>query len=239
MPYSQAQLRARIRNRAAARRRMVGKSRMMSFRRRGVNTSKVRAALGFPDRMITKLEYRTSGIYSVAATPGYIDYNLNSIYDPEIAVGGHQPLWTDQYEAVYNKYRVFRCKYEVKIMALSTGGTPARYVALASAQAPGVLPTNIGDAWEQNRTANQVLPSGPDRVTTVRGNIALPKLQGQTSVEFKGDDGNDALLTANPTNPAVLRTIIESVNGNETQYTYDIRLTYFVEFFDRKTPHVS
>lgn len=220
--------------------RMPGKSAVIPFRRRrGVNTVKVKAALGFPDRMISKLEYRTNGIYSVALSPQYIDYNLNSIYDPEVALGGHQPLWTDQYAALYNKYRVFRCKYEVKIMSLSTGGTPARYVALASAQSTSSLPTNIGDAWEQNRTANKVLPSGPDKVTVVRGNISLPKLQGQTVVEFKGDDDNTALLSANPTNPAILRTIIESANGNETQYTFDIKLTYFVEFYDRKTPHTS
>lgn len=211
----------------------------LPIRKRAVNTAKVRKTLGFPDRMITKLEYRTSGIYSVAGLPGVIDYNLNSIYDPEVALGGHQPLWTNQYQALYNKYRVFRCKYEIKMMALSTGGTPARYVALSSAQPTTALPVSVGAAWEQNRTANKVLPSGPDKVTTVRGNISMPKLQGQTVVEFKGDDGNDALLTANPSNPAILRTIIESVNGNETQYTYDIKLTYFVEFFDRKTPNVS
>lgn len=45
------------------------------------NTSKVRNTLGFPDRMLTKLEYRTSGIFNVSATDANYDFRLNSIYD--------------------------------------------------------------------------------------------------------------------------------------------------------------
>lgn len=211
-------------------------------RRAGVNTSKVIRALGFPDRMITKLEYRTSHTNtSTGGATDYVDYNLNSVYDPEVALGGHQPLWTDQYATLYNKYRVFRAKYELKIVAVNAGGVPARYVTLSSAQAPGALPATIQQAWEQNRTGNRLLPPGPDKITTIRGNIGLPKLQGQTVVEFKGDDGNDALLSANPLNPAILRVMMESTNtsSSEVQYQYDIRIVYFVEFFDRKTPATS
>lgn len=215
------------------------KKRMIRRARRAPNTVRVRSTLGFPDRMITKLEYRTAGIYNFAGSTIRYDYNLNSIFDPEVALGGHQPLWTDQYQAIYNKYRVFKCLYKITITALSTGGTPARYVALSSAQPTSALPATIGDAWEQNRTGNKVLPSGPDKLTVVKGVIYLPRLQGQTPTEFKGDDGNSAPLIANPTNPAILRTMLESVNGNPTEYSFDIQLTYFVEFFDRVTPHIS
>lgn len=199
---------------------------------------KVRGALGIPDRMITKLEYRTSHDFvSTFGTADILDYRLNSVYDPESATGGGQPLWTDEMATLYNKYRVFNCRYEIKMVAINSNGTPIRVVTLATAS-PGVLPSDIATAWEQNRSASRLVPPGADTITTLRGNISLPKLQGQTSVAFKGDDKNYALLTANPVNPATLRFIGASVNGSAelVQYTMDIKLTYSVEFYDRKIP---
>lgn len=211
-------------------------------RRRGVNTTKVKRTLGIPDRMITKLEYRVGKqINSSFGATAIVDYRLNSIYDPEIALGGHQPMWRDQYDALYNKYRVFRCKYEFKICAINSNGTPLRVVTLSSAQQPSSLPSTITTAWEQNRTGNRLIPSGSDKITTMRGNISLPYLQGQTSVAFKGDDDNASGMGGDPVNWAVLRFLAESANSSaETvQYSIDVKLTYFVEFFDRKTPSPS
>lgn len=218
-------------------RALAGMKPKRTYRRRtGVNTSKVRKTLGFPDRMITKLEYRTNGIFNVSAVDSFYDFRLNSIYDPDVTSVGHQPLWSDQYQAIYKKYRVFRCKYELKLVALSTGGTPARCVTMANGQPSAAFPVTIEDAWEQNRTANRLIPSGPDKITTLRGNISLPYIQGQTSVEFKGDDGNTSVFTTNPTNDAILRIIFGSVNGNETQFAWEIKLTYFTEMYERVIP---
>lgn len=230
---------ARLRRQQARRRALRGLKR---WARRGVNTSKVKSALGFPDRMITKLEYRTSASWSsTGGATSYYDYRLNSIFDPEVALGGHQPLWTDQFAAVYNKYRVFAVKYVLKIVGNSTGGVPARVVALASGEAPAALPATITAAWEQNRTGNKLIAPGQDTIITMRGKYSLPKLQGETSVEFKGDNGNEALLTANPTNAATLRLMMESTNttAGEVQYLFDLSIIYFVEFFERLAPGTS
>lgn len=210
------------------------------FRRRGVNTSKVKSTLGFPDRMITKLEYRTKGIFAYTGTDLTYDFRLNSIYDPDITSVGHQPMWSDEYQAIYKLYRVFRCKYELKLVALSTGGTPGSCVTMANAMPQAQFPNTIAGAWEQNRTANRLIPSGTDNITTIRGNISLPYLQGQTNTEFKGDDGNFAILAStNPTNDAILRILFASVNGNDTQYAWEMKLTYFTEIFERVIPHPS
>jgi len=40
-------------------------------------------------------------------------FRCNSIYDPDQAVGGHQPLGMDQWEAIYNHYEVTSAKISV------------------------------------------------------------------------------------------------------------------------------
>jgi len=141
------------RNRRSRRPRKANRARRGG---RGVNTAVVRAANGFPDRMVTKVEFRQAlTISSVYGSCEKVDYRLNSIYDPTVALGGHQPMWTDQYSALYSKYRVFSCKYEVKLVAISSQGTPMRVVTLASGQNPAALPTDIATAWEQNRTGSR------------------------------------------------------------------------------------
>lgn len=207
--------------------------------RRGVNTSKVSNTTGFPDRMLTKFEYREAKeINSVLGADTTFDYRLNGLYDPRIALGGHQPMWTDQYRTIYNKYRVYKCMYEIKLVALSTNGTPLRAATICSAQQPSDIPATITDAWELNRTVNRLIPAGPDKVTVLKGTISLPKLQGQTSVAFKGDDDNASGFNGDPVNWAVLRFIGQSANSavEECKWTVDVKLTYFAECFDRKTP---
>lgn len=211
-----------------------------AYKRRGVNTSVVKAALGFPDRMITKLEYRDSlDLNSPYGTIELRDYRLNSIYDPTVASGGHQPNWRDQYSLIYQKYRVFKATYEIKLVPISSNGTPIRVVTLATADS--TPPMDIATAWEQNRTTNRLIPPGADTIATLRGSINMPKLQGQTSVAFKGDDGNFAFMSANPTNRATLRLLLASVNDqvSENKWIADVKITYHVEIFDRIVPDPS
>jgi len=217
------------------------KGKRKAYRRRGVNTSVVKVATGFPDRMITKLEYRASlDLDSQYAGPVIHDYRLNSVYDPDAAVGGGQPLWRDEYSLIYEKYRVFSAKYEIKLVPVASNGTPIRVVTLATGE-NGSLPTDIATAWEQNRAVNKLVPPGGDTVTVLRGNISLPKLLGQTSTAFKGDDGNFALMVTNPTNPATLRLMLASVNPSvdHCKWAVDIKIIYGVEFFQRTTPNPS
>lgn len=214
----------------------------MTKRRRGVNTSIVKVSTGFPDRMITKLEYRASlDVNSQYGGPVIHDYNLNSVYDPDLTnLTGGQPLWRDEYSLIYEKYRVFAASYEFKIVPVASNGTPIRVVSLMTPE-QGLMPTDIATAWEQNRTVNRLIPSGDDKLTVLRGSVSLPKLRGQTSIAFKGDNGNEALMVQNPVNPARLRLLLASVNSavSDCKWAIDVRITYSVEFFQRTTPNPS
>lgn len=66
---------------------------------------------GFPNSIITKLRYCTT--YQQTSTGGAIVSNVfaaNGIYDPDISGVGHQPMWRDNYAAIYNNYVVLGSK---------------------------------------------------------------------------------------------------------------------------------
>jgi len=71
----------------------------------------VTMGLGFPKKVITTLKYFNKEVISHASGQRVnLGYNLTSIFDPEIAVGGRKPLYSDQYFAIYNHYVVLGAK---------------------------------------------------------------------------------------------------------------------------------
>lgn len=200
-----------------------------------MNTSKTRTALGFPDRYLTKMEYRMNKV--VGNNPPYTntwDWRLNSIYDPDYTGTGHQPMWYDQFSALYRKYRVYAVAYEFKV-ATQYGNAPAEFVLMAT-PALTSSPSSIVAMREQNRTLDRMLPATPDKVAVMRGKVSLPNLMGETGVVYRGNDKNAANFGANPLNDPGLRLVADTYNGSEAQWVVDAKLTYFVELFDRINP---
>lgn len=60
--------------------------------------------------------YATSGQVNVAAggVPEYIRFRANGLYDPEVAVGGHQPYGFDQMMGLFNHFTVLGAKLTVR-----------------------------------------------------------------------------------------------------------------------------
>jgi len=63
----------------------------------------------FPVRMVATLKYvDTININSSVAAAGNSCIACNSIYDPDLTGGGHQPYGHDTYSAIYNQYTVLK-----------------------------------------------------------------------------------------------------------------------------------
>lgn len=73
---------------------------------------------GFGNSKIVKLRYTSAFDLTVAELMPFADkkYRANSIYDPDYAAGGHQPLNFDTYAALYHKYTVLGAKITMKYM---------------------------------------------------------------------------------------------------------------------------
>lgn len=73
-----------------------------------------RLVYGFPNSIITKLRY--CDVIQLTSTLGSIStnvFNANSIFDPDATGVGHQPLYRDQYAAIYDQYTVLGSKITV------------------------------------------------------------------------------------------------------------------------------
>ena len=63
---------------------------------------------GFPNKIITKIRYAfniTSGTLTNTVIADNV-FRMASIYDPDLTGIGHQPMWHDEYQSLYEKYRV-------------------------------------------------------------------------------------------------------------------------------------
>jgi len=72
---------------------------------------------GFPDRLMTKLRY--CDYHNLTCTSGAlasIVYRWNSCFDPYQSGAGHQPLYFDTYNAVYDQYAVVSARAKITVV---------------------------------------------------------------------------------------------------------------------------
>lgn len=77
---------------------------------------------GFPNAIITTLRYCTSIslVASAGASAIYV-FSANSLFDPDVTGVGHQPMYRDQYAALYENYVVLGSKITVEFVNHNTG----------------------------------------------------------------------------------------------------------------------
>lgn len=83
---------------------------------------------GFPRCFQTTLRYKESINMSgsAGALTGYV-YVMNGLYDPNYTSTGHQPMYFDQFMAIYDHYLVIGAKIKCTFANLS-GGVPVNLV---------------------------------------------------------------------------------------------------------------
>lgn len=94
------------------------KKRRTKGRRLFKRKSRRRLIRGFPKKLCVAMKYVTDitvPSHEDGAAP-YI-FRLNSIYDPDVSSGGHQPYGHDEYASIYSKYCVIGAKVKVEILS--------------------------------------------------------------------------------------------------------------------------
>jgi len=71
---------------------------------------------GFPKQQVVKLKYVTEQPISInTGLSKSVNFCANGMFDPELALGGHQPKMFDQWMAVYSHYNVLSSKVTVRL----------------------------------------------------------------------------------------------------------------------------
>jgi len=87
--------------------------------------NKVIIGKGFPK--IMQMTHKYTEIVTLACPAGvpYVyNFSTNSIYDPNVTGGGHQPIYSDNMKLLYNTYRVIGSKIKFRFMQTAVNNLP-------------------------------------------------------------------------------------------------------------------
>lgn len=201
--------------------------------RRGRNIGNmVKASLPtIPQRLFTKLRY--CDVVTASVTAGVLNslpYFKTSIYAPRSS-GGHQPLYYDQWAAIYHRYCVYGIKWSATCVNHATDeafwfGIRQQDNATAETSLQTLLERGdckIGMGSSRNSGRNTVF---------VKGYMSTRKATGVTKYTVSGDNEWSANIDNDPASMAYLFPYILTNAGSTTTFEITYRLTYYVQMFN-------
>lgn len=195
--------------------------------------------IGIPDRMFVKLKYVQSFYMNyTSGNPTVKEFRVNSPYDPDYTATGHQPLYYDQYQALYKRQRTYGCKYNITIMNYDTAAASEVIVTLKEQTA--VL-TNWDTICEQTYTQcrNVDIEGSGRSQATIKGYANMAKITGNRKSTIATDMDYQSLMNANPLRQAFISLQQRGMAGIAGNVYVKIELIYFTQLFDRIMPASS
>lgn len=187
-----------------------------------------------PDRAFVKLKYTTLSAMNFASSLTAIQFRGNSLFDPDFSGIGHQPMGYDQWAVFYNRYRVYGCSYKI---TFSNTSTSYQGEVLVQQRPNSVLSPSFEAATESPYKQLRVLPiEGATRPTVIKGYHNCAKIYGVSKRQYRAEQDYAALITANPPVNTFInvylqnQTFVQSLAANVR-----VELTYFAEFYERKS----
>lgn len=192
---------------------------------------------GIPDRVKVQLKYSdvltiTTGV----AGTGLHVFRGNSIYDPDVTSTGHQPLYHDNYAALYERYIVTSAKMD--LLCVNHGATDSCIVmCIASTEQYALGDINANATFEQPYAVrSKLLSVASQNPSKLSMSMTSTKALGQYKTQYLADDINNASFGANPTREWFFNVAVLAMNGASSQpVRIQLLITYNVECFDRKS----
>jgi len=115
-------------------------------------------SFGFPDRLVVKLRYDDiKQLTMTSGALGLLQFNMNSIFDPDITGTGHQPMYHDQYQTIYNHYSVLGSKLIADIQ--NPSATVAVICGIGTSDDTTVSST-FQTLMENNHASSKIISNG-------------------------------------------------------------------------------
>jgi len=196
-----------------------------------------KAGAFLPQSVSTVLTYCDSG--TLQATLGIMSdklWNMNSVYSPENAGGGHQPLGHDQYAALYNRYRVD--KLEVWLECNKSTESSVGFAALVATNTATAITNPTSVVQEQafsNWKTLSYSTAGSGTKVVLKRTYDLCNVTGVTREKYRTDDRYSSLVNDNPAELIILHQVSADLLGaSTTAYIYTIKFKYHTTWFDPK-----
>jgi hypothetical protein len=185
-------------------------------------------ATTFPQQMKVCLKYgHNSNFTTTVSIANDNKFRLNSIFDPDLSGVGHQPQGRDQWNLLYNRYRVDSVRYTIRSLSMTTHG-------MMLAALPNNNTTTLTDPEQFEESPLTVIkPVGTGTPTTLVRHLDLKVLNGVSKNMYENDDRFQSLFSTNPTEVLVLHVGLWELGAlASVTASFNITLEYFVTLFD-------
>lgn len=189
---------------------------------------------GFADSLFVKLCY-VDRIRITSSAVSYMPYVFrgNSVFDPDYTGTGHQPLYYDQYGAIYNRYCVAGSAIQLDVIN-DAGGAALQYTVEPSTNVSTF--TDISAVYEQSRAgAPKIVPIAARVSSRFKRYASTRQVSGLTKIMSESDAWTSSIGN-NPSENWFWNILFQSMDGSSAVDGYFVvKLIYYVHFYDRIT----
>ena len=212
--------------------------RAKTYRRKSRRTSSLRRTKflgnGIPSRVRTKLKYVDNiTMTSSSGALGTYVWRATSVYDPDYAFGGHQPMYFDQMAALYNHYIVNKAYIVVDFTPYDQLASSSSVVFLTGDDGASLTSTTIPGILETRGTKYRHVPIyGENQVYNRRLSMGYNKKK--TFGNYKNSELS-ASVGASPTEGYYFIMGIRSDDNTTTTSMHCVvTIVYDVTFYELK-----
>lgn len=185
----------------------------------------------FPLKARTVLRYvETQNLVPGAGTYTQAVFRANSLFDPDYAIGGHQPYGFNQYELLYNHYKVIKSTINVKFCAYDDeigGGIVG--VNITPGGTDSDAPGTRMEKQEGKKNYQFVNPGAPRHTVNMTWTA-----KGYFGVQ-KDEQDLSAAIGADPVEISYFNVWALNPGGTSTNILALVTLEYHVEFSEPKS----
>lgn len=203
---------------------------------------RITAPTGAPDKLYVKLRaVTTATATNTGGGASTLILIVNNMFDYMGAAGSQQPYLFDQWAAMYDNYRVHGVKYKVTPSFGPTGITSTatrEIIVIPSRQ--GSAFASSQEAREQPRATRSTGQINCGQWAKVEGYIKCHAVLGVSKTEYNDTSQYSSTTSAGPGVSAYLHIMTFDPFGSQDVNTnLEVELTFFAEFFSRKTAAIS
>jgi hypothetical protein len=194
---------------------------------------------GFPISQRVKLTYCDAFNLSTSTTVvGYNDFRANGPFDPDVSVGGHQPLGYDQWSAFYNHYIVEGCDIEVDFWEAGNASTEIIQCGILLCD-DTTVPDTPQWLYEQPKKLHVCgligASSGSRKFLTLKKHFDAKTFFNVKNVKDVREIG--ALISSSPEEQAYWHVYFAKASGDTSSFSFPVRvkLVYDVVFSEPKS----
>lgn len=208
-----------------------------SGRRRRKVIRRTRIPTGIPQKQVVKLKTSWLGQHNPAAgTLGADVIALNGAFDPMLAFGSQQPLYYDQWSAMYRRYCVIGWK--IRFQIATTDNTNPTVFGFCPTTGSTALASHM---YYKEIAGNKSVICTPDvdkNYLTVKGSVKKYLHPNSKRVSLLDDPNTYQLTSANPTNVVYghIYTQAFDATADPAVINYCATLEQIIVFFDPVVP---